>query len=162
MITKYLRYMAVWSYFLISSCGTYQIPKDALYDIEGRPLLYTAGTSQFYVKEDGTRVKIPLPLKKDIEFNGGKDSLKSYMNHLYYYGPAYDPTLPDFNYNESYYILFDNDLNIIEVRKAKKRPHASEYYDRIFIDGLKKSKNMWHKIIEGRKWYVALVSYRVF
>ncbi|MDR1003548.1 MAG: hypothetical protein LBL97_00850 [Prevotellaceae bacterium] len=160
MITKYLKYTAIGLCVLLSSCLTTQKTKDELSDIAGKPLFCTIGKSFFYIREDGSRIKVHS--KAGIKFNGDRDSLRHYMNNMFYNSPDYDPDRAEFNYYEYFVLLFDKDLNVIEVRQQKRQYTTSEYYDRIFIDGLKKSKGMWHKTIEGRKWYISIIGYRVF
>jgi hypothetical protein len=81
---------------------------------------------------------------------------------IYFTVAAYDPTRAEFNYYEYFILLFDKDLNIVEVRKLKGKHTKSEYYDSILIDGLKQSNSHWHKIVNGKHWYIYIVGYRIF
>jgi hypothetical protein len=82
MITKHLIYIAISLSILLPSCVACRTPKDKLYDIENRPLFYTIGKSFFYVMENGSRIKVPT--KPEVEFNGDKDSLRHFMNDIFY------------------------------------------------------------------------------
>jgi hypothetical protein len=119
---------------------------------------YVGDRDFIYQKIDGLQVVASV----GVEFNGGIDSIRSYMNDIFYKSPDYDPTRSEFNYYERYILLFDKKLNIVEVRKLKSRYTTSEYYDPILINGLKHSTGHWRKTVEGRDWYVYIVGYRVF
>lgn len=126
-------------------------------DINGLVIIENVNGEVFYVKENGERIRV---YSKTIEFNGGKDSLSAYLGKKYINHPDYNYT--DYNMLETFFVLFDEKLNIVEVR-IMKRPHNEKfYYDSIFIDALKSTKGMWYKIVENKEWYYYMHRQRVY
>jgi len=44
----------------------------------------------------------------------------------------------------------------------KYADNERSYYDSIIVDALKNTIDMWHKTIEGQKWYIYLYRYRIY
>ena len=142
-----------------NSCDS--IRQQALIDIHGQPIIYLLDENKaVYYREDG--FKIIVHYNRGVEFIGGKDSLSvylltKYINHLSYNHLEY-------NVHENFFILFDKNLDIKEVRIMYRNNANNErfYYDNIFIDALKNTVGMWNKIVEDAEWYVYLHRQRIY
>lgn len=120
-------------------------------DISGYPVssLSKDGKVIYYTK-DGKKV---IANVGGVEFNGGRDSLSAYLLQKYvdHSGYNYD----EYNVYEHFILLFDENLDIKEVRiiNRKHRDNKRSYYDTIFVEALESTRGMWHKTIENKKWY---------
>ena len=160
MITKWKHNIIVVGLLIgLYCCGSEKkIQQQAIKDIYDRPISYLLKDNKdIYFCEDGKKI---IAYFRGVEFNGGRDSLSAYLNDVYYNHPSY-------NYEEyymlsSFFILFDKNLNIVEVR-IMKRPHNEEfYYDNILIEALKSTTGMWHKTVDDKEWYIYLHSQRIY
>lgn len=106
-----------------------------------------------YYTENGEKI---IANVGGVEFDGGKDSLSAYLLSKYINHPNYNHT--EYNVYEHFLILFDEHLDIKEVRIMHRKYADNErfYYDNIFIEALKSTTGMWHKTVEGKKWYYYL------
>jgi hypothetical protein len=117
----------------------------------------------FYCKTLNNK-KIIAPID-GVKFNGGEELLKNYLDSAYYNSPVYNHI--DYNIIEFYYLLFDKDLNIREVRvlDLHKRPND---YDKIrqsinvvLIDALQNTEGQWMEKIPDKKWYVYIYRHTI-
>jgi hypothetical protein len=124
-------------------------------DINGNPIINRIGSDSIisYIKEDGTTL---ISYMGGVEFSGGRESLKAYLDSAYYNNPYYDYS--EFNVFEYFYILFDKDLNIEEIRMSYRNYADNKrfYYDSIFVDALKTSTGRWYKTGVDKEWYIYL------
>ena len=130
-------------------------------DVDGRPInrLLDDEKTVEYVTLEGR--KVIAYVAHGVEFNAGKDSLDNYVKRFYYNQEGYDNV--ELNQRIIFSILFDKNLNIIEVRQLP--PHflrKEECYKKLFANILKKTTGMWHKTIEHKKWYVYWYVTRLF
>lgn len=113
-----------------------------------------------YVTENGEK---KVSFLGGVEFNEGRVSLIDYIKRAYYDNPDYHK-YNEFNTLDRFWILFDKNLNIIEVR-IMYRPHVKNqnfYYDDIFINAIKNTSGKWHKTVENKKYYVYLIQIRIY
>jgi len=158
MISKFYYIIAFISFLCCSSAKTLS---DVIKDTDGCPIIEKVdSTKVYYIKEDGIKM---IAYLGGIEFNGGKDVLKELLDSVYYNNPDYH-NYSEFNVLENFFILFDNNLNIKEVRVMYRIYADNEryYYDNIFVDALKNTTGLWHKTIENQEWYVYLHRQRIY
>ena len=109
----------------------------------------------FCVTTNNERIIAPI---NGIEFLGGNEALKNYLDSIYYNHPTYNGL--NTNLIEFFYILFDESLNIKEVRvlEFEKRSKEYEYIQNkirtIYKDALLNSKGLWIKRKMNSKWYI--------
>lgn len=130
-------------------------------DVDGRPInrLLDDKKTVEYVTLEGQ--KVIAYIAHGVEFNAGKDSLDNYVKRFYYNQEGYDNV--ELNQRIIFSILFDKNLNIIEVRQLP--PHflrKEEFYKKLFANILKNTTSMWHKTIEHKEWYVYWYVTRLF
>ena len=164
MITKW-KYVALFVGILTGlfyCCGVEKnIQQQAIKDIYGRPISYILDQNRdAYYREDGK--KIIAYYNRGVEFNGGRDSLSEYLSEKYVNHPSYD--YHEYNMIEYFIILFNKNLDIIEVRIVYRSGYNNKrfYYDSIFVDAIKSTSEMWHKTVENQEWYVYLHRQRVY
>jgi hypothetical protein len=159
---KSIKYFVVIIVIIITVASSCRVSHPEFVDVDGMPIIWkTTNKEVTYQKKDGSKIKAYLG---GVEFNGNRDSLRHYLNNIFYNSPYYDSTQEDaFNRREIFFLLFDSELNIVEVR-IKRSPYdlSYAYYYHIFIDGLKRSKGQWHKTVKGEKWYIGMIPYLVF
>lgn len=130
-------------------------------DVDGRPIdrLLDDGKTVEYITLDGQ--KVIAHIAHGVEFNAGKDSLDNYVKKFYYNQEGYDYI--ELNQRIVFSILFDDNLNIIEVRQLPPRfLRKEECYKKLFINILKSTAGMWHKTIEHKEWYIYWYVTRLF
>lgn len=130
-------------------------------DVDGCPIdrLLDDRKTVEYITLDGQ--KVIAYIAHGVEFNAGKDSLDNYVKKNYYNQEGYDYI--ELNQRIVFSILFDKNLNIIEVRQLP--PHflrKEECYKKLFTNILKSTIGMWHKTIEHKEWYVYWYVTRLF
>ena len=140
-------------------CGSEKnIRQQAAKDIYGHPIGFLLEDNKnIYYTEKGKKI---ITYIGEIEFNEGKDSLAAYLNDVYYNHPSYN--YEEYNMWSLFFILFDKNLNIVEVRIMKRPRNEEFYYDSIFIEALKSTAGMWHKTVEGKEWYIYLHGQRIW
>lgn len=142
-------------------CMSQNIEDGYLKDVDEKPLnkFLDDKTSVEYMTLDGR--KVIAHIAHGVEFNFGKDSLNSYVEKHYYNQEDYDYI--ELNQRIIFSILFDKDLNIVEVRQLPhKFLHKEDCYKKLFVDVLKSTKGMWRKTVEGKEWYVYLYVTHLF
>lgn len=162
MISKFY-YIGAFILFLIGfQCvSSKRTNSYSIKDINNYPIIKRIDSSKvYYVKKDGTKL---IGCLGGVEFNGGNDILKKHLDSIYYSNPNYN-NYSEFNVLENFFILFDEKLNIEEVRIMNRRYANNErfYYDSIFVNALKNTTGMWHKTIEDQEWYIYLHRQRIY
>lgn len=146
---------------LISCAITKSIPDNSIPDIHGHPIIRnTNDSTSEYISENGQTIIVYI---NGIEFNGGKEYLKQYLDSCFYSNPNYYKH-SEFNVVERFFILFDSELNIRDVRIMYRSygDNKRYYYDRIFVDAIKNTIGKWHKIVEDKKWYIYFHHQRIY
>lgn len=89
-----------------------------------------------------------------LDFCMGRDSLNAYVRRMF-------RIRTDYEYDELlqyiiFVILFDADLNIVEIRQLPPDfcTINKEHYKKVFESILKGTHGMWCKKIEGKDWYI--------
>jgi len=163
MIIKW-SYIALFIGILTISCcceAKKKIQRHAIEDIHGRPISFLLKDGKVgYYTENGE--KIIVNVVRGIEFNGGKDSLSAYLLTKYINHPSYN--YQEYNVYEYFFILFDKNLDIKEVRIMYRKYADNErfYYDSIFIEALKNTTGMWYKTVENQEWYIYLHRQKIY
>jgi hypothetical protein len=161
MISRFY-HIGMFVLFLICfpCCSLTKTSSNPIKDINGYSIIEKIDSSKvYYVKEDGVKLIAGLG---GIEFNGGKDALKTYLDSAFYNNPDYH-NYREFNVLENFFILFDENLNIEEIR-IMYRNYADNkrfYYDSIFVDALKNSSGRWHKTVLNNGLYTYFHRHRV-
>lgn len=161
---KFANWLRLISVILISNCQStigQETTSNHIKDINGCIIIEKTDSSKvYYVREDGGKLITNLG---GLEFDGGKDSLKAYLDSIFYNNPDYH-NHSEFNVLEFFFILFDENLNIVEVRIMHRNYAENKrfYYDSIFVNALKNSKGRWNKTIPDNGWYTYIHRHRIF
>ena len=100
-----------------------------------------------------TNQKLKVDLLQRVQFKEGKDSLENFVRKLYYNQENYDYI--DINQRVIFVILFDKDLNILEIRQMPpKLWHKQEEYKLLFTKILKSTTGMWETHVADQEWYI--------
>lgn len=138
-----------------------QHPIRTLKDVDGKLLLTYSEDSRdsiIYITHDGERLMVTMD---GVEPAMGRDSLNSYVKRRYYAQENYDYV--ELNQRIYFTILFDEDLNIVEVRQLPpKIVHKGLLYKEFFIDTLKRTTGMWHKTTGNRAWYIYIYATHLY
>ncbi|NDW13258.1 hypothetical protein D0T50_10165 [Bacteroides sp. 214] len=150
-------------FFIVLCCISCSISKSGnkpIIDIDGDIIIAKIETDKVvYVRKDGKRIEA---YTKGIDFVGGKEALKAYLDSTFYNNPNYS-NYSEFNSLESFFVLLDANLNIKEVRiMSRVEGNSKRYYDTIFIDALNNTQNRWHKEGVRKKWYCFFYRQRVY
>ncbi len=95
-----------------------------------------------------------------VQFIGGDDNLRIYLDSIYYNHPTF--VGDHCNLIEFFYILFDDNLKIKEVRVIEFQKRSKEYEQTenrvrlLFKEALYKTEGLWIKNVPDSKWYVYL------
>ncbi|WP_291528470.1 hypothetical protein [Bacteroides sp. UBA939] len=146
--------------FSCCSCTTPRMGSKPIVDINGFVIIdKVSNKSVFYIRENGERIKC----SKGIEFDGGREALKGYLDSVYYNNPNYHK-YSEFNVLETFIILFDEYLNIKEVRIMHRYYADNErfYYDSLFVNALQNTNGKWYENIQNKKWYYYLHRQRIY
>lgn len=114
-------------------------------------------TKYFCTTIDNHRINAPL---NGVEFSGGNEALISYLDSIYHNHYTYNGL--NTNLIEFFYLLFDENLNIKEVRviefekRSKKYEYKQNTVRTIFKEALFDTKGLWLKRKMNSKWYVYL------
>jgi hypothetical protein len=148
-------------FFSCCPCAISKIDNKPIKDINGLIIINKVNKDKVtYVRENGERIGVN---KRGLEFNGGDDALKTYLDSVFYNNPDYQKH-SEFNVLENFIILFDKDLDIKEVC-IMYRDYSNNtrfYYDSIFVDALKNTTGMWHKTVKDKEWYIYLHRQRIY
>lgn len=98
-----------------------------------------------------------LILKNAVCYEGGINQLK---NDIYDNLPAIDY---EYNVREVFFVYFDKNLNIIEVRATNlaKMENQGKKYLNDYIKAIQSTKGKWKKCKEGQKWYLYVFSLHI-
>jgi len=158
MISKLYKIRLFLILILFSSCAFQKkIEKKTVIDINGKPIIENFHNNKCkYIDINNNSIEAYL---NGIEFYGGDKRLKNYLDSIYYNNSNYKNKYEDcFNITERFFVLFDKDLNISEIRIMYRKYANNErfYYDSIFVNALKSTNGRWHKTIQNKKWYIYL------
>lgn len=162
MITKWRNIVIIIGILLGIYCckSGIEIQQKAVKDIYGNPICYLLKDNKvIYFSETGEKIRANFG---GVEFNGGRDSLSAYLLTKYINHPSY--IYDEYNVYECFYILFDKNLNIKEVRIMDRKYAYNKrfYYDNIFIETLKNTTGMWSKIVDNKEWYIYMHRQRIY
>lgn len=113
--------------------------------------------SIIYIRQAGEKINVNL----NVEFKGGIDSLNTFCDSLYY-------NRADYNYREIneyvvFYILFDNNLRIQDIRiHSRLLENCGKYdYNSLFKRILIQTEGKWKlKTSSSKTWYLYVGSHR--
>lgn len=163
MITNKIKiiFIIVMTIFLFSFChsnrSVVKFEDNITYDIYGKPIICSIIDSLHvdYCMTSGVHIIVS---RNQVNYKYSRDSLNHYILQKYYESNEFDP-YTEYNEFQYVYILFDGELNIVEVRFIKKAtdifPHKQEPYENIIIDEIRKTKGMWNSISK-QSWYIFL------
>lgn len=142
-------------------CGSRKkIQNQGVKDIYGHPIGFLFKDNRcVYYSTDGKRI---TACSGGVDFNGGRDSLSAYLGRKYINHPSYN--YQEYNIYEYFIVLFDENLKIRDVRILYRKGYNNErfFYDSIFVNALKNTTGMWHKIIGGKQWYTYLHRQKIY
>lgn len=149
--------------------GKYLIPEDrTMRDGFGRIITERSDSSNkaYYYTLTGDTLEVEC--SHTVEFIGGKDSLRSYLN-AHYYGYV-GPDAIELNQLAYFTVLLNDDLSVIETRILNPANPTNAYaikppLDSVFIAALNASSGHWKKIDPNDslpKYHMTAVSYRIF
>lgn len=154
MIIKY--FFLIFFFFLGEFSFSQEKHNYCLYDVDGFPLWRnlsdTDSVSQMeYITL--TNQKLKVDLLQRVQFKEGKDSMENFVRKLYYNQENYDYI--EINQRVIFVILFDKDLNILEIRQMPpKLWHKQEEYKLLFTKILKSTTGMWETHVADQEWYI--------
>ncbi|MDL2283003.1 hypothetical protein LJB94_00625 [Odoribacter sp. OttesenSCG-928-G04] len=159
MITK-LKYILIFLFcFSIYIVSGQNRKNEIIYDVYGNPLCryfqeIGGKDSTTYIKLDGKEIST----SNQIGYEGGNNSLLKLMDSIYF-STYFDGD--EINSFIMYYVLFDTDLNIDEIR-IYKRLGVDDQYDDFIINSLKSTQGKWQKKHESsEKWYLFFGRYKL-
>lgn len=121
----------------------------------------SAGTTYYYTLTGDT---IEVGDRPTVEFIGGKDSLRSYLDSHYYGYVGSDSD--ELNLIAYFVVLLDADLNVMETRIMNRTNAAIKPpLDSLFIGALNASSEHWQKVNPNDslpRYHITAVSYRIF
>jgi len=112
-----------------------------------------------YITSDCKRINVNY----DVEFNGGLDSLHIFCDSLYYNRKDYNQQ--ELNEYVIYYILFDTNLHIQDVRiSSHLLGYCGKYnYNELFKQILFKTEGKWKvKKNPSKTWHLYIGSHRYY
>lgn len=130
--------------------GQEKVSGSSVYDVDSL-LLFSFYSNDSIIYTD-THGKVMLADNK-VEFMYGADSLSWHVFSTYCKSPLYDGN--DYRLLVPYCILFDNELNMIEIRLFGRSPFRNNMYDKFLESVLKEVKEGW-RLKEGSKrtWHI--------
>lgn len=145
------------SFLVVDTCMSQEkIYCDTLFDMDGIPLSVSCDSSFHgieYLTLEGEKIIFNETTHLHIEFREGRDSLVRYVKARYYTQDNYD--YKELNQRVFFFILFDSNLNIVEVRQLPPFfIHNRIKYEELFKRILKGTYGMWKPIIKGKDWYL--------
>lgn len=146
MITKFFYIFILFLFFLETSMSQEKMDSDTLRDVNRMPWGIFANNSVQsweYLTLEGEKIAMNNK-SKQIVFRNGKDSLDRYVKRYFYAQKG--ENYAELNQRIVFTILFDDDLNIIEVRQLfPPFIHGEKEYATIFSEILKETIGMWGK-----------------
>lgn len=133
-----------------------------LNDVDGHPLMKKEskdGNEILYVTKQGCEF---WAASNRIEFAGGRDAFRSYIDSCYYSRPNYDYN--ELNHLISLCILIDSHLDVKETRIIRRTYDNSRYnIDNLFIDAVARTNGRWRIEKEDKKGlYIYIIQLRVY
>ena len=146
----------VLSLVLLCSFSVYCQNSKIMYDEYG-PIYASKNDSIIvYITKEGKQLEIKL---NQVIFKGGDDNLKDYLRKNYYKPNDWDD---DYSYRVFFYILFDSQLRIKEIRVSipplRYFTESKKKRIKLYTKGLKRTKSRWKKNT-NQKWYVYCFSF---
>lgn len=143
---------------LMCSFSVYCQNSKIMYDEYGPIYASKNDSIMVYITKEGKQLKIKL---NQVIFKSGDENLKEYLRNNYYKPNDWDD---DYSYRVFFFILFDSNLRIKEIR-ASIPPLWYYYYSesqkeriKLYTEGLKRTQSKWKKIT-NQKWYVYCTSF---
>ncbi len=141
---------------LLCSLSVYCQNSKIMYDEYG-PIYSSMNDSMIvYITKEGKQLEIEL---NQVFFTGGEDHLKEYLRKNYYKPNKRDD---DYTYRVFFFILFNSNLRIKEIRDAipPLRSYTESKRERmkLYIKGIKRTKSKWKKN-KDQKWYIYCFSF---
>lgn len=119
------------------------------------------GTTYYYTLTGDT---LEVGNRPTVEFIGGKDSLRSYLDTHYYGYVGSDSE--ELNLMAYFVVLLDADLNVMETRIMNRANTAIQPpLDSLFIGALNASSGHWRKVNPKDalpRYHMKAISYRIF
>jgi len=148
--------VCVLSIVLLCSFSVYCQNNNIMYDEYG-PIYASKNDSIIvYITKEGRQLEIK---QNQVFFKGGDGCLKEYLRNNYYIPNERDD---DYSYRVFFYILFDSNLRIKEIRGSvpsfKSIEESKKKRIKIYTKGLKKTKSKWKKIT-NQEWYIYCFSF---
>ena len=148
--------VGVLSLVLLCSFSVYCQNNKIMYDEYG-PIYASKNDSIIvYITKEGKQLEIKL---NQVIFKGGDDNLKEYLRKNYYKPNDWDD---DYSYRVFFFILFDSNLGIKEIRGSipplRSYTESKKKRIKLYTKGLKRTNSKWKKIT-NQKWYVYCTSF---
>ncbi|MDL2251920.1 hypothetical protein LJC12_03625 [Odoribacter sp. OttesenSCG-928-J03] len=128
-----------------------------VFDINEKPLyMYNSDAvdSFTYIRLDGEQLDVGV----DVKYSEGIDSLISYLNY-YYFKDYYKDEV---NSLLVFCILFNDKLDIQEIRISKRLGIKTDKYDDLILKSLLLTKGKWIKTKPSpKKWYLYIGRYKL-
>jgi hypothetical protein len=149
----------------LGSCSISKTP--TIFDVEQHVVLSIHKDKMIYSNNNAEKYHV-ISGNQFIEYVDGIDTLKSLFLKEYY-SHCYNGT--EYNIFERIYILFDNELNIKEVRIQKRPLEERTTYEKFIVDFFIKSSGKWiyknssienTKNTKNTKWYIYSFSIRIW
>ncbi len=149
------RIVGAFSLVLLCSLSVYSQNNKIIYDEYGP--IYTSMNDSiiFYHTKEGKQLEIKL---NQVCFKEGDDYLKEYLKKNWYKSNYND----DYSYRVYFFILFNSNLKIKEVRGTtlplSSYSESKKKRIKTYTKGLKRTKSKWEKVT-NQKWYVYCFSF---
>lgn len=150
--------------FLLSALAIYgQNAKSNLFrDFDGKPLLYRNSNYDYITLSGDT---LNLDVDKDLYFVEGKDSLRRYLRSEYL--KFFKRTELEYNTIIFICVLFDENLNIVEVRNYTRSQYGKgmDEINELFRSAIMKTDGMWRLLAEEKRpktYHFIRIAYGVY
>lgn len=95
---------------------------------------------------DSTKV---YQLEDRAQYKGGQEALQIYLDSCYYNRPGYD--YEEYNLTYLYFILFNQDMKILDVRLIRRPSSIDGRFDKLFENALYHSEGNWVPVNAEKK-----------
>ena len=149
------RIVGAFSLVLLCSLSVYSQNNKIIYDEYGP--IYTSMNDSIivYNTKEGKQLEVKL---NQVSFKDGDDYLKEYLKKNWYKSNYND----DYSYRVYFFILFNSNLKIKEVRGTtlplSSYSESKKKRIKTYTKGLKRTKSKWEKVT-NQKWYVYCFSF---
>ena len=165
-----IKYYCIAILLLLGKICMAQNQNDYVTDAEGLPVCRPIGVPEWphnvpnrhideweYITSEGQKLIVNVP--QDLKFKEGQDSLNQYVRYWYYMLTQFDDGYTQYI---RFFILFDKDLNVVEVRQFPPGfKHKEKQTKPLFVKILKSTSGMWHTMETNKKWYVTICGVRI-